>query len=484
MPRKGSRASRAVKAKEQALEEDGGHNIPDSPSSSAAPSPVKEIDSTSAVYVDVDMVDAVASGSSNNVEEKSNVMPLMLDSTRQESGLDHSSSSSDDEEDQNHDSDEDEDDDDDGEGLHHPEDDEDEEEFKAQYAAEMAEGGLGHPYDDEEDDDPYGDGGGDLSDQLDEAPRTYDANGDPIVPVASNSSSNPAPGQTSASGAIEAAMAAHDAMMEASASYMRDGGGRGGGGGGVGGAGFRALQGMMAGMSTRCRDILSILRDPSKGASSKLVALQDLAELLSVSTEDTLAGYFQVDAFTKEIITILKGDANVGGEGDDDDLEGEGEGGMTREEMMAFGIDPSSQGSGGGSGGGGSGEEKNVQMMLLACRCLANLMEALPGSAHTVVYAGAVPVLCAKLMEIQYIDLAEQTMSVRAYRLSLPATLIRRTDFFAHLTDVRKDLGGNALGNRSRRRTSRSSYLPRLLLLPRSTNRRHRCCQLLSISLA
>lgn len=78
---------------------------------------------------------------------------------------------------------------------------------------------------------------------------------------------------------------------------------------------------------------------------------------------------------------------------------------MTKEEMIAFGIDPSE--------GGGTDEESNVQMMLLACRCLANLMEALPGSAHSVVYAGAVPVLCSKLLEIQYIDLAEQTLSVR-----------------------------------------------------------------------
>ena len=39
-------------------------------------------------------------------------------------------------------------------------------------------------------------------------------------------------------------------------------------------------------------------------------------------------------------------------------------------------------------------------------------MEALPGVAHTVVYHGAIPVLCNKLIEISYIDLAEQTLSV------------------------------------------------------------------------
>jgi E3 ubiquitin-protein ligase TRIP12 len=40
------------------------------------------------------------------------------------------------------------------------------------------------------------------------------------------------------------------------------------------------------------------------------------------------------------------------------------------------------------------------------------LMEALPASTANVVYGGAVPVLCAKLLEIHFIDLAEQALSV------------------------------------------------------------------------
>jgi E3 ubiquitin-protein ligase TRIP12 len=39
-------------------------------------------------------------------------------------------------------------------------------------------------------------------------------------------------------------------------------------------------------------------------------------------------------------------------------------------------------------------------------------MEALPGVAHKVVYHGAIPVLCSKVIEISYIDLAEQTVYV------------------------------------------------------------------------
>ncbi len=44
-------------------------------------------------------------------------------------------------------------------------------------------------------------------------------------------------------------------------------------------------------------------------------------------------------------------------------------------------------------------------------------MEALPGVAHTVVYHGAIPVLCSRLIEISYIDLAEQTLSVSLFPL-------------------------------------------------------------------
>ncbi|KAK4698568.1 E3 ubiquitin-protein ligase TRIP12, partial [Phenoliferia sp. Uapishka_3] len=199
--------------------------------------------------------------------------------------------------------------------------------------------------------------------------------------------------------------------------------------GGAGGAAsaFRSLHGMMSGMSSRLKGLLASLKSKDGDASAKLIALQDLAELLSVSTEDTLAGYFQVEAFVKEIIIILKGDPNV--------IEGGGGGGgagagMTPEECIAFGIDPSESG-----GGGGVDEESNVQMMLLACRCLANLMEALPGTAHSVVYAGAVPVLCAKLMEIQYIDLAEQTLStLEKISEEVPSSIVREGGLSALLT--------------------------------------------------
>lgn len=140
--------------------------------------------------------------------------------------------------------------------------------------------------------------------------------------------------------------------------------------GGAGGHGLsstlRALSGLVSGMTSRFRDILENLRmkdDPS----TQLIALQELAELLLVSTEDNLSGHFSPDQFIKELVSLMQDQGPFG---------------------------------------------ENPEMMLLACRCIANLMEALPAATANVVYGGAVPVLCAKLMVVEYIDLAEQSLSV------------------------------------------------------------------------
>ena len=129
---------------------------------------------------------------------------------------------------------------------------------------------------------------------------------------------------------------------------------------------LRALSGMMSGASTRLRDILVKLKQ-SHDPSLQLIALQELSELLLVSTEDNLSGHFSPDQFVKELVVLMQ---------------------------------PSELG------------EENPEMMLLACRCIANLMEALPAATANVVYGGAVPILCQKLLEIHYIDLAEQALSV------------------------------------------------------------------------
>lgn len=132
---------------------------------------------------------------------------------------------------------------------------------------------------------------------------------------------------------------------------------------------LRALSGMMSGTSSRLRDILSNLR-MKEDPSVQLIALQELSDLLLVSNEDNLAGQFSPDPYVKELVTLMQ---------------------------------PSEIG------------EENPEIMLLACRCLANLMEALRGSVANVVYGGAVPILCQKLLDIQFIDLAEQALSVSPF---------------------------------------------------------------------
>ncbi|KAL4971990.1 hypothetical protein BDW66DRAFT_145099 [Aspergillus desertorum] len=152
---------------------------------------------------------------------------------------------------------------------------------------------------------------------------------------------------------------------------------------------LRALSGMMSGMPTRLRDILENLRmkdDPSV----QLIALQELSDLLLVSNEDNLSGQFSPDPYVKELVSLMQ--ANDFG-------------------------------------------EENPEIMLLACRCLANLMEALRGSVANVVYGGAVPILCQKLLDIQFIDLAEQALSTLAkISVDFPASIVREGGLTACLT--------------------------------------------------
>jgi E3 ubiquitin-protein ligase TRIP12 len=136
---------------------------------------------------------------------------------------------------------------------------------------------------------------------------------------------------------------------------------------------LRALRGIMSGMSSRLRELLGELRQ-KEDPSAQLVALEELSNLLLVSNEDNLSGQFSPDPYVKELISLMQPNEITG--------------------------------------------EENPETMLVACRCIANLMEALRGSVANVVYGGAVPVLCQKLLEIHYIDVAEQALSVSLTSLS------------------------------------------------------------------
>lgn len=154
---------------------------------------------------------------------------------------------------------------------------------------------------------------------------------------------------------------------------------------------LRALTGMMAGSSySKFRYLLDGLRrkdDPDK----QLVALQELSEILLISNEDNLAGQFTPDAFVKELVSLMQPNEITG--------------------------------------------EQHPEIMLLACRSLANMMEALPASTASVVYGGAVSVLCQKLLEIDYIDLAEQALStLEKISIEYPASIVREGGLTACLS--------------------------------------------------
>lgn len=173
------------------------------------------------------------------------------------------------------------------------------------------------------------------------------------------------------------------------------------------GGDFRAYGGgMSGGLSSRFKRLKNNLR--SKNISTRLSALRECSELLLVSNEDTLGGTFSTNTFATEFIAILKGQPNI-------DENGEDAGPSKMEEMdedaqLAAALAMSTGGA--MPAGFGGDNEEEMECQLVACRCLAHLLEALPGTGHTLVHLGVVPVLCSKLNEIAYIELAEQTLSV------------------------------------------------------------------------
>ena len=163
-------------------------------------------------------------------------------------------------------------------------------------------------------------------------------------------------------------------------------------GGGPGGlsSSLRALSGLMSGTHGRLRNILEQLRT-KEDPSVQLVALSELSELLLVSNEDNLAGHFAPEQYVKELVTLMQPNEITG--------------------------------------------EENPEMMLMACRCIANMMEALPAATASVVYGGAVPILCQKLLEIHFIDLAEQALStLEKISVEFPSSIVREGGLTACLT--------------------------------------------------
>ncbi|XP_056160889.1 E3 ubiquitin-protein ligase UPL3-like [Syzygium oleosum] len=111
--------------------------------------------------------------------------------------------------------------------------------------------------------------------------------------------------------------------------------------------------------SGRLKKILSGLRaDGEEGR--QVEALTQLCEMLSIGTEDSLST-FSVDSFVPVLVGLLN-------------------------------------------------HESNPDIMLLAARALTHLCDVLPSSCAAVVHYGAVSCFCARLLTIEYMDLAEQSL--------------------------------------------------------------------------
>ncbi|CAM0955142.1 unnamed protein product [Alopecurus aequalis] len=104
------------------------------------------------------------------------------------------------------------------------------------------------------------------------------------------------------------------------------------------------------------------------GADAVLAALTELCEALSFCTEDD-GGYFPTEAAAAALVRVARG-------GD----------------------------------GTGTGAVASPDAMLLALRAITYLCDAMPRAADAVVRHGLLPVLCSRLLAIEYLDVAEQCL--------------------------------------------------------------------------
>lgn len=116
-------------------------------------------------------------------------------------------------------------------------------------------------------------------------------------------------------------------------------------------------------------------------------ALSQLCDYLSIGTEESMVS-FSIDSFVPPLVTLLA-------------------------------------------------EGNSADIMLLAARALTHLMDALPASAAAIAHHNAAPPLCANLLSIEYIDLAEQSLSaLEKLSVDFPQPIVRAGGFAAALSFI------------------------------------------------
>lgn len=137
---------------------------------------------------------------------------------------------------------------------------------------------------------------------------------------------------------------------------------------------------------TRLRTILTTLRGPASDPD-RMDALTQLCEYLSVGTEESMVS-FSIDSFVPPLVALL-------------------------------------------------GAGNSADTMLLAARALTHLMDALPASASCIAHNNAAAPLCANLLAIEYIDLAEQSLSaLEKLSVDFPQPIVRAGGFAAALSFI------------------------------------------------
>lgn len=115
---------------------------------------------------------------------------------------------------------------------------------------------------------------------------------------------------------------------------------------------------MLGGGSAQLKSILAMLREPDD--AQHITGLTELCEYISISTEDAL-----ISLPVEQVVPLLVGFLS---------------------------------------------HEHNPDVMLLAARALTFLADVFPPSCGSIIRHGAVPAFCARLLTIEYIDLAEQSL--------------------------------------------------------------------------
>jgi E3 ubiquitin-protein ligase TRIP12 len=113
--------------------------------------------------------------------------------------------------------------------------------------------------------------------------------------------------------------------------------------------------------------MVDAVADEGAGQDAVVAALMELCEALSFCAEDA-GGYFPTEAAARALVRR----------------------------------------AGGGGGGGGDGTGATPDVILLSVRAITYLCDAMPRAGDAVVRHGLLPVLCSRLLAIEYLDVAEQ----------------------------------------------------------------------------